>query len=147
MDREKNRTTRMVVAAGLFSIDQAGKDWSYAGMPPKWLLLGAGLTGTSNDPSQTGDPYVPRSPEAMARCSFIGFPAPSRERCTTVSLSLYFEYRYFRHSTFDNFVHRRRSVPWTLSRAETYGPIFFISFLYRQRCNAKRCTKIEINRT
>lgn len=35
----------MVVAAGLFSIDQAGKDWSYAGMPPKWLLLGAGLAG------------------------------------------------------------------------------------------------------
>lgn len=124
----KNRTTRMVVAVGLFSIDQAGKDWSYAGMPPKWLLLGAGLTGTSNDPSQTGDPYVPESPEAMARCSFIGFPAPSRQWCTTVSLSLYFEYRYFRRSTFDDFVHRRRSVPWMLSRAETYGRIFFISF-------------------
>lgn len=69
------------------------------------------------------------SPEAIARCSFIGFPAPSREWCTTVSLSLYFEYRYFRRSTFDDFVHRRRSLPWMLSRTETYGRIsFFISF-------------------
>lgn len=93
------------------------------------------------------------SPEAMTRCSFIGFPAPSREWCTTVSLSLYFEYRYFRRSTFDDFVHRPRSLPWMSSRTETYGRISFVSFgndatlnvARRLRLIARKYTQVEHN--
>ena len=89
----KNRTTRTIVTAGLFSIHQARKGWFVRGHAAKMTVAWSWSRDRIIDLSLGRVTSQVRLeihsgiyPGAVARCSFIGFRGPSREWCTIVSL-------------------------------------------------------------